>query len=105
MRFRRRAIKLLIVFAFIVVGALVWFWLTVRIGTVENPPCGACSIIYASAQSLIPTVTLCDLLLNSEQYNNRLVRVQALLKQDSDYVSLSDNTLPCADRSFIYAGI
>jgi hypothetical protein len=104
MRLRRLTIRLLVVFGVIGAAVLISFWLIVRVGAVENPPCRACSAIYASAQSQIPTVTLCDLLRNSEQYNDRLVRVHALLKQDSDYISLSDPTLPCANGSFTYAG-
>jgi hypothetical protein len=104
MRSRRLAIRLLIVVGVIAIGFLILFWRIVRVGAVENPPCRACSAIYASAQSQIPTVTLCELLGNSAQYNDRLVRVHALLKQDSDYVSLTDSSLPCASRSFAYSG-
>jgi hypothetical protein len=104
MKFRRLAIRLLIVLGVIAIGFLILFWRIVRVGTVENPPCHACSAIYASAQSPIPTVTLCDLLRNSTQYNDRLVRVHALLKQDSDYPSLTDSSLPCASASFVYSG-
>ena len=104
MKFRRLAIRLLIVLGVIAIGFLILFWRIVRVGAIENPPCHACSAIYASAQSPIPTVTLCDLLRNSAQYNDRLVRVHALLKQDSDYVSLTDSSLPCASGSFVYSG-
>ena len=104
MKFRRLAIRLLIVLGVIAIGFLILFWRIVRVGAVENPPCHACSAIYASAQSPIPTVTLCELLRNSAQYSNRLVRVHPLLKQDSDYVSLTDSSLPCASGSFVYSG-
>ena len=104
MKFRRLAIRLLIVLGVIAIGFFILFWRIVRVGAIENPPCHACSAIYASAQSPIPTVTLCDLLRNSAQYNDRLVRVHALLKQDSDYVSLTDSSLPCASGSFVYSG-
>src|SRR5205823_13528617 len=33
-----------------------------------------------------------------------LFRSHALLKQDSDYVSLTDSSLPCASGSFVYSG-
>jgi hypothetical protein len=102
MKFRRLAIRLLIIFGVVAIGFLILFWRIVRVGAVENPPCPACSTIYGSAQ--IPTVTLCDLIRNSAQYNGRLVRVHALLKQDSDYVSLTDSSLPCASGSFVYSG-
>jgi hypothetical protein len=85
MRLRRLSLRLLIVFGFVAIGFLILFWRIVRVGAVENPPCHACSTIYASAQ--IPTVTLCDLLRNSAQYNDQLVRVHALLKQDSGYLA------------------
>lgn len=104
MRLRRLAIRLLIIFGVLAVAFGIAFWRIVRVGALENPPCRACSAIYASAESQIPTVTLCHLLGNSAQYNDRLVRVHALLKQDSDYVSLTDSSLPCANGTFVYSG-
>ena len=104
MRLRRLAIRLLIVLGAFTIGFLILLWRIVRVGAIENPPCHTCSAIYASAQSEIPTVTLCELLRNSVQYSDGLVRVHALLKQDSDYVSLTDSSLPCASGSFAYSG-
>jgi hypothetical protein len=104
MKLRRLATRLLIIFGVFAIAFLVLFWRIVRVGTVENPPCHACSAVYTAAQSQIPTVTLCDLLRNSAQYNDRLVRVHAILKQDSGYISLSDPTVPCSIDSFVYSG-
>ena len=102
MRFRRLAIRLLFVLGVVAIGFLIFFWRTVRVGAVENPPCHACSAIYG-AQPQIPTVTLCDLLRNSSEYNDRIVRVHARLNQDSDYISLSDASMPCGNSRGIYA--
>src|ERR1051326_5266498 len=88
MKFRRLATRLLIVIGVFASAFLVLFWHIVRVAIVENPPCHACSAVYTAAPSQIPTVTLCDLLRNSAQYNDRLVRVHAVLKQDSGYISL-----------------
>jgi len=104
MKLRRIGIRLLIAFGVLSAALIVSLWLISRVGAVENPPCRDCSEVNASARSQISSVTLCDLLHNSELYNEKLVRIRAVLKQDSGYISLSDPAITCEGQTFAKAG-
>ncbi len=86
LRKRTRIFVALPFVVFAVFGASVW--LTTRIPETEGPPCKNCS--YGSND--IPTVPLCELLANHSAYRGRLIRVRAILHNDSGDLSFRDKS-------------
>jgi hypothetical protein len=75
-------------------------WYVSRVADLEEPPCRSCSVQYSLPES--PTVSLCDLTKNTDQFRGKLVRVQAAFHHDSGLVSLSDDT--CGVDGRMHAG-
>jgi hypothetical protein len=105
MNLRRIGIRLGIALLIVLLGLIAGSIFISRESETEPPPCPACSAVYASAASEVPTVTPCDLVHDPKRYNDQVVRVRAIWRHDSGTVSLSDPAAQCEGGSPMKAGL
>jgi hypothetical protein len=98
---RRLTLRIAVAFLTFLIGvATASIWMVSRIAGKEEPPCRGCAELYSSSE--IPTVTLCEISANPEQYRGKLVRVRAVFHNDAGAIHFFDS---CGSGGTMYAGI
>ena len=92
------------ILTFVVGVAISWtvvFLMVAPVPETEPLPCRDCARLHLSSE--IPTVRICELRENFDQYRGKLVQVHALFHHDAGQVTLID--IGCAPNSAIHAGL